>query len=228
MRQSRLQCIAASRRAASPAPRDLNGSTIPTIRHLQFCHSLVEVSHGPRALLLPLRLGETMGQRRCSFAMNRAGSFRVRSTSRAARVATPACRAKHDSLTRRPEDTGHDPDRKDDLVRSHETGKTARVRRVLPRPRPPPLTGYRSWRRRGFPRRRRISFSRSVVVAPSLRLPASRSAWRTHRDGLRGRFELSRQLCRRSLRSDQLDHLPPELRRIRASKTLHRKLQRMT
>src|SRR6187402_3116099 len=48
------------------------------------------------------------------------------------------------------------------------------------------------------------------------------------RDGLRGRFELSRQLFRRSPRSDQLDHLPPELRRIGSSKTRHRTLQKMT
>lgn len=47
-------------------------------------------------------------------------------------------------------------------------------------------------------------------------------------NGLRGRFEITRQLFRRSARSDQLDHLSPELRRISSSKTGHGTLQNIT
>jgi hypothetical protein len=74
-------------------------------------------------------------------------------------------------------------------------------------------------------RRRRLSSSRSAVVSPSSRRPSSRSACSTQ---LRIDCAVGSNCRDRSsgvaTRSHQLDHLPPELRRVRRSRLRHRGL----
>lgn len=79
----------------------------------------------------------------------------------------------------------------------------------------------RSSRSCRFSRRSRRSSSRSSVVRPSSRRPSSRSAWGDAvADRLRRRLKLAGQLFGISSRPHQLNHLPPELGRVRRSVSL--------
>jgi hypothetical protein len=117
---------------------------------------------------------------------------------------------------RHAEHARHGSDGEEGLVRAHELEDPDGITAVSRANQAAAFARIsRSCRSCRFSRRRRVSSSRSLLVAPSCRWPSSRiGLTNLVPDRLRSRLELTRQLLWRPSRADQFDHLSSELRRI--------------